>query len=287
MQVSQPFGYDASMEETKTYQETLPKNVLSRYRLFETAAASKMAASLCFDEWEDVVAVIDEFSLTSRLLLTKGGNQGPVPRVLNAAFKARGWQEARVDVETRTYLFPGSSTSKSAEDDPSQYEEYLHSRSYQLGYAIDNFKGRIALDVEWNPKDGNLDRDFAAYRAWHDRGVISLAVLITRVQDSTKMLAKRVWDEYTATRPSLAGCEQPVTYSTTTTANFEKAIQRVKRGDLGTCPILIIGIDENTWDGVPWDGMGWKWNKDAQKLELAPVFISNAKEAIGHGVGRL
>ena len=33
------------------------------------------------------------------------------------------------------------------------------------GYKVDNLKSRLALDVEWNAKDGNLDRDVGAYRA--------------------------------------------------------------------------------------------------------------------------
>ena len=37
-------------------------------------------------------------------------------------------------------------------------------------YRIDNVKGRCAVDVEWQAKDGNLDRDIAAYRALYDAG---------------------------------------------------------------------------------------------------------------------
>jgi hypothetical protein len=44
---------------------------------------------------------------------------------------------------------------------------------YQEGYLVDNFKGRVALDVERNAKDGNLDRDLSAYRAWHEAGGIA------------------------------------------------------------------------------------------------------------------
>lgn len=39
-------------------------------------------------------------------------------------------------------------------------------------YLIDNVKDRVALDIEWHAKDGNLDRDLAAYRAFYDTGLI-------------------------------------------------------------------------------------------------------------------
>ena len=50
----------------------------------------------------------------------------------------------------------------------------------QEGYLVDNYKGRVVLDVEWNAKDGNLDRDLASYRSWHEAGVISAGVIITK-----------------------------------------------------------------------------------------------------------
>lgn len=267
------------MEETSSYESAIPDDVCRRYQFFESGSAAKLAEALCPDEWADVLEVLSEFTLSSRLLLSPGGNRGPIPTLIDGMFDDRGWQEARVDVETRTYLFPGHSTAHSAEENPELCEDFLRSRSYQLGYAVDNFKGSVALDVEWNPKDGNLDRDFAAYRAWHERGIISLAVLVTRAHESTKALARRVWADFVEERPDLADCKQPVDYSTTTTANFEKAVQRVKRGDLGTCPILVVGIGERAWDGQPWDGMKWKWDKEARKLVLAPAFGLDAEEA--------
>jgi hypothetical protein len=67
---------------------------------------------------------------------------------------------------------------------------------YQEGYLVDNFKGRVALDVEWNAKDGNLDRDLSAYRAWHEAGVISAAVLITQDRVRLKELAVQLCGDY-------------------------------------------------------------------------------------------
>ena len=57
------------------------------------------------------------------------------------------------------------------------------------GYKVDNVKGRVALDVEWNAKDGNLDRDVGAYRALYDAGLIDGAVVLTRTHDDLRELA--------------------------------------------------------------------------------------------------
>ncbi|WP_205409713.1 BglII/BstYI family type II restriction endonuclease [Pseudothauera hydrothermalis] len=71
-------------------------------------------------------------------------------------FHARDWRELRLDLVTYGLL----------RDKNDRLYRRLR-RVVQEGYLIDNVKGSVALDVEWNAKDGNLDRDFGAYRAWH------------------------------------------------------------------------------------------------------------------------
>lgn len=261
------------MIETYTYQRVFPQTVLGKYRFLEIGSAAQIASVVDKGAFNDVVDVLEGFNLTSQLLLTKGGSRGPIPRLIDGAFESRGWIEARVDLYKRAFLFPGQN-SPTVENDPlgARANEVLISETYQQGYSVDNVKDRMALDVEWNPKDGNLDRDFSAYRAWHQEGLIDAAVLITRIQEDTKKLAKQVWDEFIERNPQHRGKTQPVEYGTTTTANFEKARERVLRGDLGTCPILVIGIGEQAWDGLPWDGRKVQYVKDEGFLALVDSF---------------
>lgn len=156
--------------------------------------------------------------------------------------------------------------------------QYVISEVYQQGYSVDNVKGRIALDVEWNPKDGNLDRDFSAYRAWHEEGLIDVCVLFTRMHEDTKELADSIWAAYVKSNPQYKNEKQTVDYRTTTTANYEKARERVLRGDLGTCPILVVGIGKAAWDNIPWDGKSVKYDKETKKLYLEHTFDKNASK---------
>lgn len=97
------------------------------------------------------------------------------------------------------------------------------------GYKIDNVKARVALDVEWNAKDGNLDRDLAAYRALYEAGIIDVGVIITRTQADL--------------REAALGLDPASTkFQTTTTTNLTKLKPRLTRGDAGGCPILAIAI---------------------------------------------
>jgi len=112
---------------------------------------------------------------------------------------------------------------------------------------------RVALDVEWNAKDGNLDRDLSAYRAWHEAGVISAAVLITQDRIALKALAEKLWIEYQETLPdSERSARLPIDLGTSTTTNLEKAALRVRRGVMGTCPLLVVAATQATWNGKPY-----------------------------------
>ena len=261
------------MIETATYKDVFPQDILDRYTFMETGSAAKIAASVCPSETGDIIDVLRNFVLSSRLLLTKGGNRGPIPILIDGAFERRGWIEARVDLYKRAFMFPGQN-AQTVKDNPlgEVANEHLVSETYQQGYSVDNVKGRVALDVEWNPKDGNLDRDFSAYRAWHNEGLIDVAVLITRIHEETRIITDNAWDQFISANPEFAGSKQTVEYRTTTTANFEKAKERVLRGDLGTCPILVVGIGKKTWDGKPWDGMAIKYDKNLGKLAVVNAF---------------
>lgn len=261
------------MIETQTYKDMLPSSILDKYTFMETGSAAKIAKAVCPSEMKDIIDVLERFKLSSSLLLTKGGNRGPIPIILDGAFSARSWEEARVDLYKRAYLFPGQNAS-TVQDDPlgKRADHFLVSEVYQQGYSVDNVKGRVALDVEWNPKDGNLDRDFSAYRAWHDEGLIDLAVLITRMHEETRAITDKAWKDYIADNPELSSEKQTVSYRTSTTANYEKARERILRGDLGTCPILVVGIGEKTWDKKPWNGKMIKYNKDLKGLYAIDAF---------------
>lgn len=261
------------MVETYTYKDIFPPEILERYVFLETGSATKIAQSVCTEEFEDTIEVLSRFVLTSLLLLTRGGSRGPIPRIIDTAFHNRGWIEARVDLFKRTFLFPGQNAPAVADNPMGDIaNKRVISEIYQQGYSVDNFKGRVALDVEWNSKDGNLDRDFSAYRAWHEEGIIDIAILITRVHEDTRIITDNAWAQYIKLHPENSHQTQTVNYRTTTTANFEKAQERVLRGDLGTCPILIVGIGKKTWDGLPWDGKAVRYDSNLGRLMLVDSF---------------
>ena len=232
------------MFETRTYEDpiVLDPKIKARWAFLETSSAAAVLRSVCPSEWKDITQVLAEFALDPRSWLKKGGNRGDIAQQIDGMFGALGWRETRVDLVTQGVLL--SKSLDVIERLPAVEQE---------GYLVDNFKGRVALDVEWNAKDGNLDRDLSAYRAWHEAGVISAAVLITQDRLGLKTLAERLWSDHQAALPEdQKTAKLPIDLNTSTTTNLEKAALRVRRGVMGTCPLLIVAATQNTWNGKPY-----------------------------------
>ena len=232
------------MFETRTYDDpiVLDPKIRKRWAFLETSSAAAVLRSVCPAEWADITAVLEAFALDPAHWLKKGGNRGDIAKVIDGLFAERGWRETRVDLVTQGVLL--SRNLEVMERLPPVEQE---------GYLVDNFKGRVALDVEWNAKDGNLDRDLSAYRAWHEAGVISAAVLITQDRIKLKELAERLWAEHQVTLPvDQRNAKLPIDLNTSTTTNLEKAALRVRRGVMGTCPLLIVAATPETWNGQPY-----------------------------------
>lgn len=232
------------MYETQTYldESILPREISSRWDFIETGSACAIMKAVCPSEWEDIKAVLADFYLDPADWLRAGGNRGDIAKNIDEMFGSLGWRETRIDLRTQGILINKGGEERARLD-----------TVYQEGYLVDNFKGRVVVDVEWNAKDGNLDRDLSAYRSWHEAGVIVAAVLITKNRAALKLLADRVWGEYQSTLPEEERTYRlPIDLATSTTTNLEKAALRVRRGVMGTCPLLIVAATEATWNGQPY-----------------------------------
>lgn len=216
------------MELTASYKRVVPQGILDKFQFCEVRNAASVLKATSPALWEEVLSVLHAFSLSEADIRAAGGNKSDIAARLDEAFRVLGWREGRVDtliklkVATSPYRKAGEKKGKTVE-----------SIVENKGYKVDNFKDRVALDVEWNAKDGNLDRDVGAYRALYDAAVIDAAVLITRTQTDLRDLAVALDADSTK-------------FATTTTTNLDKLRPRLTRGDGGGCPILAIAICSKT-----------------------------------------
>ncbi len=229
------------MDLTHSYDRVLPDVVRSRYVVRETRQAAAILQATNPELFDEMVSALNEFEIMGNDLLTAGGQETQLARRFNDAFRSRGWREARVDteIELRLRIMPYKPAGETK-------AEVITTPVSNKGYKVDNFKGRVALDLEWNAKDGNLDRDIGAYRALYEAGFIDVGVIVTRTQDELRAFATQL--RLDAGMPEV---EAKKMLATTTTTNLEKLIPRLTRGDAGGCPILAIAISSSAYENAP------------------------------------
>lgn len=212
------------MDLTESYLKVIPEDVRQRYELRETRNAAQILAATNPAEFEEILEVLRDFRLAPNDITQAGGNKSRVAIRLDGEFRKLGWREGWHDTTVKSvltvmpYAAEGEKTARIIETEVTSQ-----------GYKVDNVKGRVALDVEWNAKDGNLDRDVGAYRALYETSVIDGGVIITRTQEDLRGLATRL------------GVRR---FDTTTTTNLGKLEPRMTRGDAGGCPLLVVAITD-------------------------------------------
>lgn len=211
------------MDLTESYLRAFPEDVLDRYEMREVRNAAAVIAHTNPTEFGELVDVLRGFTLTREDVLRPGKNEGQIAKRLNTAFRGAGWREGRHDTQI-TSLLRLMPYKPDGERTPTVTEKVVLNE----GYKVDNVKGEVALDVEWNAKDGNLDRDVSAYRALYDSGIIAAGVVLTRTMTDLRELGRELG--------------RPRFLATTTTTNLEKLEPRLTRGDAGGCPLLAIAI---------------------------------------------
>jgi hypothetical protein len=215
---------------TDSYLRAFPEDVRERYDMREVRNASAVIANTNPAEFEELVAVLRGFSLSTEDILRPGKNEGQIAKRLNREFRERGWREGRHDTKITSLLslmpYKPSGEKKAV---------VIETEVLNEGYKVDNVKGEVALDIEWNAKDGNLDRDVSAYRALYEGGIIAAGVVLTRTMTDLRELGQKLG--------------RPRFLATTTTTNLGKLEPRLTRGDAGGCPLLAIAITARCYEG--------------------------------------
>ncbi len=223
------------MDLTHSFHQHIPEDIRTRYQFAETRNAAAIFATTNPSAFAQLLEVLRYFHLKTSDLLTPGGQESDIAARMNRAFRERGWREARVDTLIQLAL----QRTPLAEAGETRLDPIV-TETRNEGYKVDNFRDRIALDMEWNAKDGNLDRDIGAYRSLYDAALIDVGVLITRTTD-LRDLGRQL-----ALASGMPIEQAKRILNTTTTTNREKLLPRLTRGDAGGCPIFAVFICPET-----------------------------------------
>jgi hypothetical protein len=181
-----------------------------RYHVEERWHACAILSQDFPTELQDIVDCLNQFTLKRSEIIAGGGGKTKIAARFDSFFVTRGWREARTDVKM-----------------------VIGDRTIEMGtHKLDNCKGRVAVEVEWNNKDPFYARDLNAFRMLHDLDVISVGSIITRTDE-----LQDLFDEL--------GVGHKYGASTT---HWSKLAPRIDSGGGGTCPLLLIGIKSNCYD---------------------------------------
>lgn len=192
--------------------DLIPAPLLDLYEFHEWRNPCAVLSVAYPQEWADILEVLTTF----RLLRTdigeageKGGGKTKVAIRMDRMFVARGWEEKEFD--TRIVV------------DGTEIKSPTH--------AVDCFKGKVALELEWNNKTEFYDRDLNNFRLLFDLRIADVGVIITRC------------DELQGIFDALG---RGSSYGPTTTI-LSKLKRKLDGGAGGGCPVLAIGMKKNLY----------------------------------------
>lgn len=182
----------------------VPADLRQLYLVKEWRNAAGILTTACPEEWKDIVEILRAFRLRRSAVEAAGKNRSPISRQMDGAFYGRGWVEKKFSTAIKI--------------DEVEYASPTHS--------VDCFRGRVALEIEWNNKDPFFDRDLNNFRLLFDLRAIDVGVIITRSSELQKLFDR---------------LGKGSSYGASTT-HHTKLWPRLDGGGGGGCPVLTFAI---------------------------------------------
>ena len=204
---------------------------------------------------KDLERVLKNFYINKNETLVGGGGESTITQRLRRNLEKLGWKKKKVRLtETINAKIHASDT---------HMMDHLKS--------FDPTLPRIALELEWNNKDPFFDRDLGNFRRLHERGAISVGIIITRGESLQQELLdvfrefflrnpgrvkkelgktsikKRITGKVFVSEEAKAEAVARAAYSSKygkATTHMDKLMDRIKRNVGSPCPLVLIGIEK-------------------------------------------
>lgn len=228
----------------------ISSDVRALYDVYSYRHAAAILANSYPEELKQIETALLAFSITKNDIGSPGGNESVMPKKFSRVLRPNGWLEARIqgDLHIRmqefdeTFVKGKPKKIKKSESIPRVIPNYID------GHKIDYVKGRVAFDLEWNSKDQTFDRDLYALRAFHECGLISAGVLVTRsaslnpIFRQLPLLNKKGEVVRYTDGPRMGSQVSCMGKYGASTTWMGKLLYRLNAGRHGGCPVLIFGI---------------------------------------------
>lgn len=190
--------------------ELLPQVVRDKFEIAERHHASSILVADFPKEWEDLTAMLGQFTLRKSQIMTPGGRKSPISIDIDSYFYERGWAEHNFQIEV-------------AADGVTTLAPTHH---------VDYFRNRVAIETEWNNKDPFYDRDLTTFRLLFELNVLSIGIIITRASE-----LQNIFNDL----------GRGSSYGQSTT-HMGKLLPKLENRASGGCPILAFGIKAAAYD---------------------------------------
>ena len=204
----------------------------NKFEIFSYRNAAGILSSSFPKQFEEIVAALNAFEITQKMIRLPGGSKGPIAKYVDTLF-IDNWKELRISADLHVKLLDANKREEIV-------EEYTK-QGYLDGHRIDFVNGRVALDLEWNSKDQTYDRDLYAFSAFYDAGAIDVGIILTRGSsldtDYFRSLGKVLLKDGVT-----EGTEEVYKKFGASTTWMGKLLYRLDAGRNGGCPVLAIGI---------------------------------------------
>lgn len=225
----------------------IPSELSALYDVYSYRHAAALLATSFAAEFADLVEALKRFSITTREIGLPGGNESLIPKTISSYLRPKSWIETRIqgDLHVRVQQYDVEVMADGKERKRLLTERRLkETKNYIDGHKIDYVKGRVAFDLEWNSKDQTFDRDLFALRTFHECGLISVGVIVTRSAKMNPIFGQvqRLRKDGTPVVRADGVRETVKSKYGASTTWMGKLLYRLNAGRHGGCPVLVLGI---------------------------------------------
>jgi hypothetical protein len=181
------------------------------------------------DKWEEIKDALGEFKLYHNDIVSPGGGKSPITKRMERLFADTEWHPVEFQ-ELNTMKF-GKHIGKK--------NEIIHDTrtlSSQT-HEIDLFKGKVAIEIEWNNKHQFFSRDLAAFDYLYSAKIIDVGIIITKDSRLRTLFESMGYLEN--------GKKVSEKYGTTHTHTDK--LELLLMANRYSCPLVVIGINQNVY----------------------------------------
>jgi hypothetical protein len=232
-------------DERSLVDRVIPAKIRDKYEIVSYRNAAVILSQARSQEFADILKALEEFTLTTHMIRTAGGNESDIPKKFSKVLRPLGWHETIISADLHVNLGWREPVLIRGKQKTEPKSRIIKREKYLDGHKIDYVKGKVAFDLEWNSKDQTFDRDLFAMNAFFQSGAIDVGVLVTRslsLDDVFKSVGPALTKQGVVEKDR-KGNDRPTMgkYGGSTTW-MGKLIYRLNAGRNGGCPVLAVGI---------------------------------------------